>query len=192
MRLGVAMLVGCATYVPFCMLLDVSQRGNDWGYGPRYLMVLVVPLAVGSAVALASLSSVALRRRGVPRASRALALLSLVAAALAAVWVAVARPEWATARSDATAHAALLQSIEDARLDHAIVLAEDDTTPFDARDLTTNLPVDLYPRQPVLIATARGDVEDAATCLRQAYPDRRLYRASGSDDVKIEPFVDSP
>ena len=186
-RLGIAMLVGCVAYIPFCMFLDVGQRGVDWGYGPRYLMILVVPMAVGCGLSLAPLATSRRRARGRawvgPGAALAVALVSLVT-----VWVRIVPPEWTTVEQHTMRHGALLRAIENADLHHAIVVAADNTTSFADLDLTTNLPIDLYPEQPVIIATDRKEPQAALQCLRAAYSDRVFYRASGRDDVKIVPM----
>jgi hypothetical protein len=181
-------VVSCVPYTVFCMYLDLGQRGVDWGIGPRYLMVLAVPLALGSAVALAPLTRAALSHGGGARSAfvrggpLAVALVAIVSA-----WVRIVPEEWATIADHVHKHSAVNRAIDDAHLDHAVVLVTSGTTSFDALDLTTNLPIDLYPNQDVLIAIDRGQPQDAEECLRAAYPGRRLYRASGREDVHVVP-----
>src|SRR6202035_5109363 len=47
--------LGCLPYTAYITSLEFG-RGYDWGYGPRYTLVLLVPMAVGGAAALAHLS----------------------------------------------------------------------------------------------------------------------------------------
>jgi hypothetical protein len=72
-------------------------------------------------------------------------------------------------------------------LSNAVVLATHGTTAFQAIDLPTNLPIDLYPDQDVIVAIDRQTPLEAAECLRGAFPARKLYTASGVDDVHIVP-----
>src|SRR5260221_844385 len=51
-RLGVVFLV---SFIPFILFYEAIEVGRyfDFGYGPRYELPLVVPMAVGTGVALA-------------------------------------------------------------------------------------------------------------------------------------------
>jgi hypothetical protein len=183
-----AMAVGCVGYVIYYMFLDLGQRGPfDWGYGPRYLMPLLLPMSAGGGVALAPLV-VAARERGTAGRS-ALARggpMALAAFAIACGWLRIVPLHWPTVEQHTRHHAALNAAIEQKHLEDAVVLAQPGTTGFDSLDLTTNLPIDLYPRQDVIIAIEK--TPDAASCLRAAFPGRRFYRASGTSDVRITPF----
>lgn len=185
-ELAWAMVPSCVAMAVFNEFLDLGQRGVDWGYGPRYHMVFVVPMAVGAAVVLAPMTVAALARDadGRPALARggpfALAVLAVVVA-----WMRIVPSEWATVFQHVTQHAALTRAIEEAHLHDAVVLATDGTTGFNALDLPTNLPIDLYPDQDVLIAVERKDREGAEKCLGEAYPTRTLYHASGVSPVVI-------
>jgi hypothetical protein len=48
--------------------------------------------------------------------------------------------------------------------------------------------MDLYPDQDVIIAIDRQMPVEAAQCLVQAYPGRKLYAADGYDDIRITPY----
>ena len=89
------------------------------------------------------------------------------------------------ARDDA---AGTQRAIEDAHLEHALVIASDGTTGFSDLDLATNLPLDLYPDQETIIAIDRHDANDAVDCLHSAFPDRKIYSAYGSSEVRIKPW----
>ena len=187
-ELALAMGLSCIPYVIFCMLLDLDQRGVDWGYGPRYLMILVLPAAIGGAVALAPLTVSALQRAtGDRTALRQGAPLALAVFAVVAVWLRIVPLEWATVADHTRQHAALRRAVDDAHLDNVIVLAAERTGGLFEMDIPMNLPVDLYPDQPVLLASERGEPEAALECLQSAYPGRRIVRASGRDTVTLSP-----
>jgi hypothetical protein len=183
-----AFVFGCLPYIVYAEYLDLGQRGYDWGYGPRYLMVLLVPMAVGSAVALAPLT-VAARARVTAGASALVrgGPLALVAFAVVSGLVRVAPLVWPTVADHTRRHSALSRAVEEAGLRNAIVVATPGTTGFSDVDLTTNLPIDLYPDQDVILAIDRQTPREAAACLRAAFPGRSLYSASGVGEVHISP-----
>ncbi len=184
-----AMAVSCIPYIVFDEFLDLGQRGIDWGYGPRYLMILMVPMMVGLALVLGPLTRAALSRAQSVRSPLARGgPLALAILAVATVWLRVVPPEWATTAEHIYKHSALNRAIDAAELRNAIVIAAYPTTEFDNHDLTTNYPTDLYPDQDVIIAIDNNQPREAAECLRSAFPGRRFYRASGRDEVRITPF----
>jgi hypothetical protein len=184
-----AMVVSCVPYVVYDEYLDLGQRGIDWGYGPRYLMILMIPMMLGAAVVLAPLTVAALSHAGGERSALARGgPFALVLLAVVSVWIRIVPNEWATTAQHTAKHSALNRAIDDAHLKNAIVLTAYGTTEFSDLDLTTNYPIDLYPNQDVIIAIDRQEPQEAVQCLRAAFPDRRLYRASGRDDVRISPL----
>jgi hypothetical protein len=184
-----AMAVSCIPYIVFDEYLDLGQRGIDWGYGPRYLKILMVPMMVGSALVLAPLTRAALSRADSERSPLARGgPLALALLAVATVWFRVVPLEWATTAEHIYRHSAVNRAIDEAHLKSAIVLVIYPTTEFDNHDLTTNYPTDLYPDQDVIIAIDNNQPREAAECLRSAFPGRRLYRAQGRDEVRITPF----
>jgi hypothetical protein len=184
-----AMVVSCIPYIVFSEYLDLGQRGIDWGYGPRYLMVLMVPMMLGSAVVLSPLTRAALSRSDSERSPLVRGgPLALVVLAVISAWIRIVPLEWATTAEHTSKHSALNRAIDAAGLKNAIVLTAYGTTEFDNLDLTTNYPTDLYPDQDVIIALDRQQPKEAAECLRSAFPGRRLYRASGRDEVRITPY----
>ncbi|MGD0525581.1 MAG: hypothetical protein ABSE49_10575 [Polyangiaceae bacterium] len=183
-----AFVLGCVPYIVYTEWLDLGQRTYDWGYGPRYLMVLLVPMAVGSAVALAPLTVAALERvtggasalvRGGP--------LALAVFAVVSGLVRVVPLVWGTVADHTHRHSALQRAVEDAKLHDAIVIATPGTTGFSDIDLPTNLPLDLYPDQDVILAADRATPKEAYACLRAAFPTRKLYSAAGVGEVHILP-----
>jgi len=186
--LAVAMALGCLPYTAYITSLEFG-RGYDWGYGPRYAMVWLVPLAVGGAVALAQLSVTA--RQHTMGGRSALARggpLALAIFAVASVWLRIVPLVWPPVVDHTRKHSSLQRAIEDAHLENAIVIASDGTTGFSDLDLATNLPVDLYPDQETLIAIDRHNQNDAVDCLHGAFPGRKIYSASGFSDIHITPW----
>jgi hypothetical protein len=184
-----AFVVGCVPLIVFLMYLDYGQRGTDWGYGPRYVMVLVVPMAVGGALALARLTVAARERLGGHGAS-ALSRggpLALVIFAVVSGWIRSTALVFPTDADHSRRHSALNRAIEDAHVANAVVVATAGTTGFSDLDLTTNLPIDLYPDQDVIIAIDKSSTREAVACLRSAFPERHMYVASGVDPVVISP-----
>ena len=183
--LATAFVLGCVPFVVYSWYLDFG-RGYDWGYGPRYMMVLLVPMAVGSAVALAPLT-VAARTQSV--AGSALARggpLALAVLAIASCWIRIVPLLWPPMADHVRRHSSLERAIEDAHLTNAIVVATTGTTGFTNIDLTRNLPLDLYPDQDVIIGVDRErSPHEAVECLRAAFPERRVYLASGIDPVSL-------
>jgi hypothetical protein len=182
-----AFALGCIPLVVYSMFLDVGQRGYDWGWGPRYVMVLVVPMAIGGAVALAPLTVTALRRLGDGSALARGGPLALAAFAVVSAWTRIVPLEWATVADQTRRHSSLTRAIEAAHLKDAVVVATTGTTGFANMDLTTNLPIDLYPDQDVLVGIQLTSPQEAVECLRNAFPERRVYLAAGVDPVTLTP-----
>ncbi|HEY8040151.1 MAG TPA: hypothetical protein VIF15_10175, partial [Polyangiaceae bacterium] len=127
-----AMALGCVPYIVYCMWLDLGQRGYDWGYGPRYLMVLCVPMAVGGAVALAPLTVAARERLTAGRSAFARGgPLALALFAVVCGWVRIVPLVWPTVASHVQKHSGLNAAIEALHLKNAIVVAQEGTTGFD-------------------------------------------------------------
>jgi len=163
-------------------------RGYDWGYGPRYQMVLLVPMAVGCGVAIAPLAIAARARTSGGRWALARGgPLALVLFAAVSAWLRVIALGWPMVAEHTHAHSAIQRAVEHAELTHAIVIAADGTTSFAPEDLPTNLPLDLYPDQDVIIAIDHDRPSEARACLRGAFPDRRIFIASGYDEVSLKP-----
>ncbi len=183
-----AMVVSCLPYITYQEYLDLGQRGIDWGYGPRYLMILMVPMMLGSVAILAPLTRAALSHAGSLRSPLARGgPLALVLMAVVTAWFRIVPLEWATTAEHTYKHSALNRAIDAAGLKNAVVLTAYGTTEFSDLDLTTNYPIDLYPDQDVIIALDRQQPKEATECLRSAFPTRRLYHASGREEVRIVP-----
>jgi hypothetical protein len=165
-------------------------RGYDWGYGPRYEMELLVPMAIGSGFVLSRFAVSASGRMATPGPSAfsrgGPLAISLLAIAMA--WLRIVPQLWPAVYDHTHQHSGVNRAIEDEHVTHAVVLAEDGTTGFSDLDLTTNLPVDLYPDQDVIIAVDRREPAQAFACLSAMFPGRRFYKASGSPQVNLTPF----
>jgi hypothetical protein len=186
--LVVAMSVGCALFTAYITSIEFG-RGYDWGYGPRYTMVLLVPMAIGGAVALARLTVDAGKHTLGGRSALARggpAAIALVAVVI--TWFRIVPLVWSPVAEHTRQHSSLQRAIEEAHLQNAVVIASDGTTGFSDMDLATNLPLDLYPNQDAIIAIDRHDPAAAVACLRAAFPGRAIYAASGFDRVRLVPW----
>ena len=65
----------------------------------------------------------------------------------------------------------------DQKVKNALIMVEPHTGERGPLDFTQNLPLDLYPRQNVLIASLQDP--GAEQCLRLYFPNRSFYFASG-------------
>jgi hypothetical protein len=180
---------GSLFYVIYFEWLDTGQRGMgvDWGYGPRYLMLLAVPMAVGGGISIASLAAAARLKNVSGRSAMTVGgPMALVVCAIALGWARIAPLVWPTVAEHTRRHGGLSAAIAQMQLKDAIVIAKPGTTGFDSLDVTTNMPVDLYPGQDVIIAVERS--ADTSACLRRAFPGRKVFSASGADPVRIVPY----
>jgi hypothetical protein len=193
-ELLVAFAVGSLVYLVYFEWLDTGQRGMgvDFGYGPRYLMLLLVPIAIGCGLAIAPLVAAALRS---PSSGGRMPLaaggpLALVLAAIVCGLVRTVPFVWPTASEQARRHSGLRAAIDAMHLENAVVLARPGTTGFDALDIIKNLPVDSYPDQDAIIALDKD--AGALQCLKREFPSRVFYSAQGVEPVHIAPYGGGP
>jgi hypothetical protein len=187
-RMGFVFFFALAPFVAFYTLLSLG-RGFDLGYGPRYLLPSVVPMAVGTGVVLADLWRAARSRAGGPRALDAGGPAAVALVAVVVAVVRIAPLVYPFTYADVQSHNRLHEALARAHLHNAVVVAGNGLTNTDPMDLTENLPLDLYPNQDVLVAVDRGP--EATACVREHYPGRTFYRAvpSGSPGgVDFVPF----
>jgi hypothetical protein len=182
-RLAFVFFLGAIPLILLCTLNEFG-RGYDFGYGPRYELPLLVPMAVGTGVILADLWT---RARSSVAGASALSLGGPAAIALAAVVVGVVRIApylYPYAYADLHSHNRLKEAIEDSTdLHNAIVFGGVGLNTTDPLDLTENLPLDLYANQDVLVAIDRGP--DETRCVQEKYRGRKFYRAIPTDPVRI-------
>jgi hypothetical protein len=181
-RLGFIFFFSMVPVLAFYLFCE-SGREFDFGYGPRYQMVTVAPMAVGTGVVLAYLWT---RARTPMADASALHLGGPVALALVAVFLGVVRIAplvYPFNYADVREHNRLHDAIDKASLHNAIVFGEAGLNRTDPMDLTENLPLELYPDQDVLIAIDRGP--DEVACVREKYRGRVIYRALPGDPVRL-------
>jgi hypothetical protein len=181
-------VVFVASYVPFFALYSLLSmaRGFDLGYGPRYTLPSVVPMAVGSGVVLAHLWAGARQRW---TSASALRTGGPAAVALTAIFLGVLRVApylYPITYADVQAHNRLAEALRAQPLKNAVVFGGPGFNNTDPADLTENLPLELYRNQDVLIAVDRGP--EALRCVRELYPQRSFYRAVPGPHVQLLPF----
>jgi hypothetical protein len=190
-RIAIVFLISFVPFFAFYTLSEVG-RGHDDGYGPRYELPFMVPMAVGTGIILARLCSSARMGWKGTRALRT-AGPALVALTAAVVGTAVIAPlvypynrGWVLGRNR------LRVQIDRAGLRNAVVLVGDGAGLYeplpsvDAMDLIENLPLDLYPQQDVIVALSPTPVLEQ--CVRQLYPNRSFYRALPGEPIRIVPY----
>ena len=199
---GIAMLRGHARRLGFVFFMSTIPllamytmvelgRGYDFGYGPRYTLPLIVPMAVGTGVVFARLWAVAVEAPFTEatrsRIGGALAAGGPIAVALLAAGLGVCRLAalmYPHTYADVHEHNRLHDAIDTLAPKHAVVIAGTfglNTT--DPMDLTENLPLDLYPDQDALIAIDRGP--DETRCVQDKFRGRTFYRAIPGDPVRL-------
>jgi hypothetical protein len=157
-----ALFAGGAAHVGAYSLVELTRDASDSGYGPRFLLPLVVPMAVGTGLLLTVIAHRSRVGFG--------AVLVACAGGLVAV-LAVVIPYWGGAL---TSMSALARGVRSSGLHHAVVLVHEGELAPQAWDLTQNLPSD--PEPDVMIVTDRG-APDAQSCTRSTWPDRAFYVA---------------
>ncbi|MGA2449748.1 MAG: hypothetical protein ABTD50_13780 [Polyangiaceae bacterium] len=181
-------LVLIVSGVSFLGLYAMAEygRGLNFGYGPRFHVPLVVPMGVGSGVVLARFWTAAWARRGDVAAIHAGGPAAVALVALLLGVVRVAPLVLPVAYSDAHTHNLLNDALAKADLRNALVLGWRGLNRTDPRDLPENLPMELYPHQAVLIGIEPDP--QTVSCIRENYPNRKLYRALPGDPARIAPY----
>jgi hypothetical protein len=184
-RMGFIFFLSYLPHVAFYSLLEIG-RTFDLGYGPRYQLPMVVPMAVGTGVMFGYLWAAASRRwTSVPAAREGGPFAVAVVAMLLGV-VRVAPLVYPNTFADVQNHNRLHEALAKAGLHDAIVFAGGGLNNTDPMDLTENLPLDLYPKQDVLIALDRSP--ELVRCVKELYPTRRFYHAVAGNPVQIVPY----
>ena len=181
-RVGFMLALGLAPLLAFYSW-STFGRGIDFGYGPRYELPAIVPMAVGTGVVLAPLWVAA---RTHVHARRALAIggpVTLFIAAFAIGIVRLAPLVYPLNRVDLVQRNSVFEAARAAHIDNAIVWLEPHTASSDPLDLTQNYPLELYPAPPVLYAIDRGP--EARACVRSMYPHRTQYHTEGTSVVTL-------
>jgi hypothetical protein len=181
-RVAFMLCAGVAMALAFYTAIELS-RGWDFGYGPRYQLITIVPMAVGTAALFAPAAHAALR------ASHTIAILDggAAAVAIAAAILGVVRIAplvYPFNAEDVRLRNGVNDAIAAAKLTNAVVWVRQGVTISDWLDLTQNLPFELYD-QPTLIL--RDTSPQVHQCVRALLPDRRYYRADGHTSVRLVP-----
>jgi hypothetical protein len=164
-------------YLAFYTMLEMG-RGDERGYGPRYVFPCILPMVIGTGVMLAKLlGSGPLRARGP-------ATLAFVAAIVGVIRIAPLAYPFAYA--EVHDHNRLHEAIAKAGIHNAIVFGYGGLTNTHPLDLAEDLPLELYPKQDVLIALEQS--ADLARCVKEHFPERKFYRAVPGAEVKILPY----
>jgi hypothetical protein len=166
----------------FCALVN-QGRGRDWAYGPRYVLAAVVPMAVGTGVALAPLWSRA-RRARCPGERSAWGPFALAALAIAVGVSSLAPLVYPNNTQSVRKLNALNAAIRREGIHHAVVLVPSGAGwKNEGLDLTMNLPLSLYPDQDVLIALDK--TPSVTQCVRDEHPGWTFYTALPGDPIQL-------
>jgi len=155
-------------------------RGGDDALGPRYLLPLVVPMAVGSAAILAPLFEVLLRA-GTPWLTRLRTAGPAILAGAAAVYgvARVAPGMYPLAHAEYMYATAPLRGARRAGLKKAIVIIERGHVPADEWNLAQNPPMN--PNPDILFLSRHNEADEI--CARQNFPGRTWYRAGMNETL---------
>ena len=177
------LVVGSVALLTFYTFVAFG-RGWDFGYGPRYQLPLIVPMAVGTAVVIAPMWAAARARRHSLRAIRAggPVLLAIAAALIGAARLAPL--VYPPVHDDILARKHVNEEAYKEKLKNAIVWIRPGTTMADVRDLTENLPFDLYPDPDVIFAIDNG--EESRQCVRQKFPGRAQYHQRPGSELLVK------
>jgi hypothetical protein len=182
-RMGFIFFVSCLALMVAYTLTEFGRK-LDSGYGPRYVLPCIVPMAVGTGVVLARLWCDALRRARWTNWRHSAPAFVTFAAVLVGV-LRIAPMVYPYVSADVSRYNWLRVAIGRRDLHDAVVFGgKGDVT--DPLDLPENMPLDLYPAPDVLLAVDHGP--EALQCVRDAYPDRSLYRAVFGRPAQMFPY----
>jgi hypothetical protein len=169
---GLALMLAAGGLGTFLFYMTVEYaRSWEWGYGPRYYLAAIAPMAVGGALPLARAWTSAPQR-----------LRVMLAAPVVAGTLVLAPLLYPHLRDEVQRNSAVARAIAREHPPDAVVLVPQGGAFGDARDLVQNLPSDDHP-QVLILREGQTD-----SCVRDAYRDRAFYRAvpDGESDVRLE------
>ncbi len=178
-RVVFMLVISGLALVAFYVCVEFTRGGYD-GLGPRYVLPLVVPMAIGGAVILAPLFERVRAafgsglRSGIRSAGPA--LLALLAVAYGVAFV--APHTYPVAYAENRYATALIRAAKKARLKNAIVMVEPGRGPAHETNLAQNPPMD--PNPDVLFLIRRSAADEL--CARSNFPGRTWYH-SGIDTI---------
>jgi hypothetical protein len=155
------------------------QHQQSTGFGPRFHLPLVVPLAIGGAALLCPLFGVTEKGRTRFGAPGAIALAAIVLGV-----VRIAPLVYPEAWFDQHRRTAVLRAIKEAHLHHAVVTVTRHEVWFDPLDQAQNLPRDPLPDVLILHDFGGPDIE----CGKKEFADRYWYHAKGMEEATLEPI----
>ncbi len=182
-RVAFMLCLGTFVSLAFYASLELG-RGFEFGYGPRYQLIVIVPMAVGTGVMFAPVFASALARvsNATPLFVGGPAAIALVAALLGVIRIAPL--VYPVNLEDVKARNVLFEAIKKAHVTNGIVWIQKGMTISDWLDLTQNLPPDLYDDD-VLILMNQGP--ELRQCVREHWPQRRWFRAQAGREITIAP-----
>jgi hypothetical protein len=155
----------------------VAGRHHDWGYGPRYLLAILVPMAVFNGVALARLFAMV----EVERVTSVLRPAAAVVAMIYGTW-SIGKLLYPVAMNEIRRNAAPYRALEKEHLTNAVVLFS--KVSQDTADLTQNFGT---VKNPDIIYLMDGVPEDLQ-CARENFATRKWYRVTGLEQINIQPL----
>jgi hypothetical protein len=168
----------------------VIGRHHDWGYGPRYLLAILVPMAVFNGVALARLFArldvrhlvpLAWARFDVRRLVPVVRAVAAVAAMIYGTW-AIGRLLYPVAMTEIRRNGAPFRAIKEKRLTNALVAFG--KVAQDLADMTQNFGTQANPDVIYVMDGNSADME----CARRFFGNRKWYRVSGIEQIEIRPY----
>ena len=159
----------------------VFGRYRDFGYGPRYHLILVVPMAIGAGVLLAPLWNDYRARLRAPILGTREGPLALAMAAFVVGVVRIAPLMYPFAHEMLHQRNAIFRAIQRDGLQNAVVTVRQGDTGGGPLLDAQNDPFDPHPAVLVL-------GPDDQMCTRALYPDRTFYQARGRDEVTLTPY----
>jgi hypothetical protein len=178
-RVSFMLLLGPLAVLSFYFFVEFGRYFDD-GLGPRYFLVLVIPMATGGAALLAPLIEGMVMGIQVPlRWLRRLAPVVLVASAVVYGVVRIKRFVYPVAVAEYMYATAPFRGAKKLGLKNAIVMIIPDHATADKTNLAQNPPMNLNPDVLFLIRQSESD----EVCARQNFPGRTWYRAGLDDNL---------
>ena len=174
-RVVFMLALGSVALPSFYALVEFG-RGMDFGYGPRYTLPLVVPMAVGTGVLFAPIFG---RARDLRRAGPA----AVIVAVMALGFFRLLPLLYPNTYEDVRQRNTVFVEAERMKLRHAVVIIAAGTTISHPLDLTQNSPTD--PNPDVIYVSEVGPAETA--CVHAKYAGRKFYRTSGRTEITLTP-----
>jgi hypothetical protein len=174
--LGLGTMMNAGLYA----LLE-SCRGWDFGYGPRYHLVVIVPMAVGAAVVFAPMFNAALSQVARHTTLEDGGPAALAVAAVVLGVIRIAPLIYPANTDDIRARNVVFDAIRNDHVSNAVVWVAKGQTVSDPLDLPQNLPLDLYGPPSVLVVRDPSEPQSRSEmrqCMKETFPGRTWYHAT--------------